>query len=82
MSYNIGAPIHSFIAVKRAVEAGEIDRPHALPMLTLTDKTPIRSPLIEGWLLLYTGEPKIGKTELLFQTLLNWSDERSVIWFS
>jgi len=80
--YDIYAPIHSFIALKRAVEAGEVPRPKVLPMLTLTDETTIRSPLIEGWLILYTGKPKIGKTELLSQTILNWQDEKSVLWFS
>ena len=80
--YNVDAPIHSFRALKQAVEAGEVPRPDVLPLLSLNGTTEMRSPLIKGWLHLYTGAPKIGKTELFFQTILNWTEDRRTLWFS
>ena len=80
--YDTNAPIHSFRAMKEALDAGEISRPDVIPLLTLGANTELRSPIIKGWLHLYTGAPKVGKTELLFQTILNWRDERRTLWLS
>ena len=80
--YDTEAPIHSFRALKEAVEAGEVPRPDVIPLLTLNSEGEIRSPIIKGWLHLYTGAPKVGKTELLFQAILNWVDERRTLWLS
>ena len=81
-AYDTEAPIHSFRALKEAVEAGEVSRPDVIPLLTLDAHSDPRSPIIKGWLHLYTGAPKVGKTELLFQAILNWKDERRTLWLS
>ena len=82
MSYNIDAPIHSFRDMKLAVDKGEIRRPPVLPMLGLTDTTEIRSPLVQGWLILLSAKPKVGKSWLLHHTILGWEQDIRTLWFS